>query len=44
MVWLGSEHLIHYGTEHETAALLQEFLGKPVSSEDLLNEIRSLSR
>jgi len=43
--WYGwvSERLLRYGTELETAALLREFLGKPVSPEALLENMRGLS-
>ena len=44
--WYGwvSNQLLRYGTERETAALLQEFLGRPVSPEVLLKDIRGLSQ
>ena len=44
--WYGwvSERLLRYGTELETAALLREFLGKPVSPEALIESIRGLNQ
>ncbi len=39
-----SERLLRYGTERETAALMQEFLGRPVSPGMLLQEIRRLGK
>lgn len=41
--WI-SNQLLRYGTERDTSALLQEFLGRPVSPEVLLNDIRGLSQ
>ena len=35
-----SEHLLRFGEEIETSALLKQFLGRPVSPEALRNEIR----
>ena len=42
--WYGwvSEHLLHYGLERETAELLREFLGRPVSPDALLRDIRRI--
>ena len=42
--WYGwvSKHLLRYGAERETATLLLEFLGRPVSPEVLLKDIRRL--
>lgn len=44
--WYGwvSSHLLRYGMERETAALLREFLGRPVSPEVLLQDIRRLGQ
>jgi len=42
-VWV-SNKLLRYGTERDTATLLREFLGRPVSPEVLLNDIRGLSQ
>jgi hypothetical protein len=39
-----SNQLLRYGTERDAAALLQEFLGRPVSPELLLKDIRGLSQ
>ena len=41
--WL-SEHLLRYGTERETPELLREFLGRPVSVEAVVGDIRRLGR
>lgn len=38
-----SEHLLRFGTERESPELLQEFLGRPVSPEAVLDDIRRLS-
>jgi hypothetical protein len=38
-----SEHLLRFGTERETPELLNDFLGRPVSPEALLDDIRRLS-
>jgi hypothetical protein len=40
--WL-SEHLLRYGSERDTRALLQEFLGRPVSPQALLSQIHRLA-
>ena len=40
--WL-SEHLLRFGSERDTRALLQEFLGRPVSPQALLNQIHRLA-
>jgi len=37
--WL-AEHLLHSGTEHETSELLRTFLGRPVSPDALLANLR----
>ena len=37
-----SEHLLRYGSERETKSLLQEFLGRPVSPQALLDQIHRL--
>ena len=44
--WYGwvSERLLRYGTERETAALMREFLGRPVSPGVLIEEIRRLRK
>ncbi len=39
--WLG-EHLLRYGSERDSRTLLQDFLGRPVSPQALLNQIRRL--
>jgi hypothetical protein len=39
--WL-SEHLLHTGHEYESAELLQRFLGRKISPEALLSEIRRI--
>jgi nitroreductase len=41
--WL-SEHLLSSGQTQETAVLLREFLGRPVSSQPLLNEIARIKK
>jgi hypothetical protein len=43
--WYGwvSEHLLRYGVEREPAVLLKEFLGRPVSPQALLDNLRRLS-
>lgn len=41
--WL-SEHLLSSGQTAETAVLLREFLGRPVSSQALLNEIARIKK
>ena len=41
--WLG-EHLLQYGSERDTRTLLQDFLGRPVSPQALLNQIHRLAR
>jgi len=38
-----SSHLLQYGTERETLGLLRDFLGRPVSPDALVNDIRRLS-
>jgi hypothetical protein len=38
-----SEHLLRFGTERETPDLLRDFLGRPVSPDALLEDIRRLS-
>ena len=40
--WL-SQNLLRYGTERETSDLLRDFLGRPVSPDALLNDIRRLA-
>ncbi len=40
--WLG-EHLLQYGSEHDASTLLQDFLGRPVSPQALLNQIHRLA-
>jgi hypothetical protein len=40
--WVSS-NLLHFGTELETLQLLRDFLGRPVSIEPLLSDIRRLS-
>jgi hypothetical protein len=42
--WYGwiSEHLLSSGQEHETAALLRDFLGRPVAPGALLGELRRI--
>jgi hypothetical protein len=42
--WYGwiSEHLLRSGQEHETAALLRDFLGRPVAPGALLGELRRI--
>jgi len=37
-----SEHLLRYGSERDTKSLLQEFLGRPVSPQALLDQIHRL--
>ena len=39
--WL-SEHLLRYGSERDTRALMQDFLGRPVSPQALLEQIHRL--
>ena len=39
--WL-SEHLLRYGSERDTRALMQNFLGRPVSPQSLLAQIHRL--
>jgi hypothetical protein len=39
--WL-AEHLLHFGTERETSELLRDFLGRPVTPDALLAELRRL--
>jgi len=39
--WL-SEHLLRYGSERDTRTLMQDFLGRPVSPQALLEQIRRL--
>jgi hypothetical protein len=39
--WL-SEHLLRYGSERDTRTLMQDFLGRPVSPQALLQQIRRL--
>jgi hypothetical protein len=43
--WYGyvSDHLLRYGVEREPAALLKDFLGRPVSPQALLDNLRRLS-
>jgi hypothetical protein len=43
--WYGwiSEHLLKSGEEYETAELLRQFLGRPVSPEALLGELRRIA-
>lgn len=38
-----SDHLLHFGEEIETSALLKQFLGRSVSPRALLDEIRRIS-
>jgi len=40
--WL-SEHLLRFGEEIETSELLRQFLGRPVSPEALLDQIRRVA-
>ncbi len=40
--WLG-EHLLQYGSERDTPTLMKDFLGRPVSPEALLDQIRRLA-
>lgn len=40
--WVG-EHLLRYGSERDSRTLLQGFLGRPVSPQALLNQIRRLA-
>jgi Zn-dependent M32 family carboxypeptidase len=44
--WYGwvSERPLRYGTERETATLMREFLGRPVSPGVLLEEIRRVGK
>ena len=37
-----SAHLLHFGSSLETADLLRQFLGRPVSTEAILNQLRRL--
>jgi hypothetical protein len=39
--WL-SEHLLRYGSERDTRTLMQDFLGRPVSPQAFLEQIRRL--
>jgi Zn-dependent M32 family carboxypeptidase len=39
--WL-SEHLLRYGSERDTRTLMQDFLGRPVSPQALLQQIHRL--
>jgi Zn-dependent M32 family carboxypeptidase len=39
--WL-SEHLLRYGSERDTRTLMQNFLGRPVSPQALLEQIHRL--
>ena len=41
--WLG-EHLLQYGSERDARTLLQDFLGRPVSPQPLLNQIHRIAR
>ncbi len=41
--WL-SAHLLHHGSEPDTASLLKEFLGRPVSPDALLAQLRRVGR
>ncbi|HEX6503478.1 MAG TPA: hypothetical protein VF011_09525 [Terriglobales bacterium] len=40
--WL-SEHLLRYGSERDTLTLMHDFLGRPVSPQPLLQQIRRLN-
>jgi hypothetical protein len=40
--WLG-EQLLRYGSERDPRTLLQDFLGRPVSPQALLNQIHRLT-
>lgn len=40
--WI-SNHLLRFGSEHKTVDLLHDFLGRPVSPQALLGEIRRLT-
>ncbi len=40
--WLG-EHLLRYGSERDSRTLLQDFLGRPVSPQALLDQIHRLA-
>jgi hypothetical protein len=40
--WLG-EQLLRYGSERDTRTLMQDFLGRPVSPQALLNQIHRLA-
>jgi Zn-dependent M32 family carboxypeptidase len=39
--WLG-EHLLRYGSERDTRTLMEDFLGRPVSPQALLEQIHRL--
>ena len=39
-----SEHLLRFGEEVETSALLKQFLGRPVSPQALLEQIRRIAK
>ena len=39
--WLG-EHLLQYGSERDTPQLMKDFLGRPISPDALLDQIRRL--
>ena len=41
--WVG-EHLLRYGSERDSRTLLQDFLGRPVSPQALLNQIQRLAQ
>jgi Zn-dependent M32 family carboxypeptidase len=38
-----TERLLRYGSERDTRTLLQDFLGRPVSPQALLNQIHRLA-
>jgi len=40
--WTG-DHLLHFGEEKDTAALLKQFLGRPVSPQALLDQIQRIA-
>jgi hypothetical protein len=40
--WL-QEHLLHYGSERDSRTLMQDFLGRPVSPQALLDQIHRLA-
>jgi hypothetical protein len=41
--WI-SDHLLRFGEETETSVLLKQFLGRPVSPQALIDQIRRISR